>query len=266
MYLVGQTVTDVALTTSSAAGVLEADAGVVFTVTRPDGTTSTPATTNPSVGTYQALYVPTMAGRHTWTATTTTHGPQSGVFNVEPLVSQSIISLAEAKAHLNLASTVNDEEIRSFVLAATQWVEGRIGHVVQTTVTEIATPGRDGMLYLNHPVISLTTVVSAYGAAGATYSAATLTAQSPELSTGKVWLGLAWGLYGPLLVTYQAGRTVVPELIKSAVKDYLKWDWLSQRGASPSPVDLADEMSALPGTVPYKILQKLAPYMPAVVA
>ena len=237
MYFVGSTVSDVALTTRNASGALEADAGVVFTVTRPDGTTSTPATTNPSLGTYQALYVPTMAGRHTWTATTTSHGPQSGLFNVEPLTSGAIVSLAEARAHLNAlgTQTTNDEELRFHILTASRVIESFVGPVAARTYTQTVR-NFDSPIVLDHtPVLSVTSVTPA-GAA-----ALNPASMSVDLDAGLIYpaYGYYWPTYayGATTVVYVAGRTTVPAEIRMATLDLIRLNWRPQQGGGHSAFD-----------------------------
>lgn len=264
MYVVGSTVSDVALTTRSATDVLEPDAGVVFTVTLPDGTTVTPATTNPSTGVYQALYVTTQAGLHHWSATTTSHGPQTGVFNVESLASPAIVSLAEVKDHLNLTVTTYDEELRAAILAASAWVEERIGPVARRTVVETLTPA-SGRLILSHaPVISLTSVVGAYGAGG-TWTVGNLYLDG---AAGIVDTGYGVPFGQTVTVTYVAGRAIVPPPVQWATKELVAWLWDTQRGpaqSSPAQADLGDFSGPMP-TVPHRIEQALAPYMTPAVA
>ena len=56
-----------------------------------------------------------------WVATGANAAAYDDTFYVEPWA--SIVSLADAKAFLNITTSTNDEEIRSFVLAATTMVE-----------------------------------------------------------------------------------------------------------------------------------------------
>lgn len=169
-----------------------------------------------------------------------------------------VVDLTDVRAHLNITTDTHDAELVGFIDAAVEWVTARVGPVIALEVTEIARPGCDGVLWLDYPVLSLTSVVGAYGSS-AVHDVATVTAASPELAAGKVWLGPGTAT-GSLLVTYQAGRDTVPALIRSAVLDYIRWDWMSQRGSSPLPLSAAEEFVAVPGTVPYRIAQKLEPY------
>lgn len=172
----------------------------------------------------------------------------------------AIITVAEAKTHLNETTAANDAELATFVAAADAFVEALVGKVTEVEVTEVVHPDADGFAWLDHPVITLTSLTEVYGGSDS-WVAADVTTASPELAKGKVWLGTSYSTTAyPVKVVYQAGRSSVPALIKSACLDYLKWDWLSQRGASPTPFTTADEFSFVPGTTPHKIREKLAPY------
>jgi hypothetical protein len=243
---------------------------VVATITLPDGTTATPAVTNPTTGTYKIAYTPTQSGRHTirWvgtgtsTATLTLPVVFTDEFDVDEAAPSGIVSLAEAKAHLNMTSTTNDEELRRYIDAATDFIESRIGYVVRRTVVETVYPS-GGVLFLTGPVISLTTMVAAYGYSGvysvANYSIAPGSAVLPNYGSSSLY-------YGPVTVTYVAGRAVVPALIRQAALDYIAWKWETQRGATPAPGMGGEFEVTTPATVPFKILQALEPYALAVVA
>ena len=100
-------------------------------------------------------------------------------------------------------------------------------------------------------------LTEAYGGS-TSWVAADVETDSPEMSRRKLWLGTSYSTSSyPVKVVYTAGRTVVPALLRSAALDYLKWDWLSQRGSQPQGFGVADELAALPGSVPYKIRQKI---------
>lgn len=238
-----------------------ADGTVVLTVTSPSNVASTPSVTHGVTGAYYADVDLDAEGRwyYRWVSTGAVVASESGVLEVRPAAAPGIVSLAEAKAHLGETGTQDDDELLAFIDAASQFVESIVGAVVRATKTQVVSPSRSGKVYLHHPAISLTSVVETYGGT-VTLDAAVLTTQSPELAQGIVWLGYTRTTCFPLLVTYVAGRAVVPPLMRSATLDYLKWDWLSQRGSTPLPLSAAEEFSTEPGTIPYKIKQKLDPY------
>ena len=110
-------------------------------ITLPDLTTASPSVTHASTGTYTATYTPTQVGRHTvyWQAMGLNAAAFSDVFDVRPAQSTQILSLADAKAALNMNASTNDEELRGYIEATTALIEERIGPVVQRTVTETVT-------------------------------------------------------------------------------------------------------------------------------
>ena len=114
---------------------------VTVTVTSPDGTAATPAVTNPpeQTGQYHADYVTEQPGRHTvrWVFTGPAYA-STDVLDVRPEQAPGILSLKDAKQHLNLslADTSEDDEIRFWNNATTTAVEYFTGPVVVRTVTE----------------------------------------------------------------------------------------------------------------------------------
>jgi hypothetical protein len=243
------------------AGVLTASSAITLTITLPDGTTTGPTPTNPSTGRYEYDYTFTQAGLHSarWVSTSPA-AAYTDVAHVAPATPTALVSLSDVKARLNIASTdtTADEELRAYINAATDFIEGRIGPVVRRTVTDKPViPGADGRLDLNGPAISLTTITAAYGSGG-TY---TVGDYYLDTGTGVVhppYYGSTFTL--PVLVTYVAGRVIVPEAIQIAALDYVKWLWETQRGSTPLPLPGGDFGIGTAPTVPYRILQALEPY------
>jgi hypothetical protein len=232
-------------------------------LTLPDGTTTAPSLTNPSTGTLRLDYVTAQEGRHSGTVTATVGSTvRVQAFEFDVVQSRAIVSLADARAHLNMTATTNDEELRRFVEAATDFIEGRIGPVVRRTIAKTVIPGADGRLYLNGPAISLTTITAAYGSGG------TYTVGDYYLDTGNgvvhpPYYGSTFTL--PVTVTYVGGRVIVPPAIRQAALDYIKWLWESQRGATALPLPGGEFGVATSATVPWKITQALEPYkMPGI--
>jgi hypothetical protein len=125
-------------------GVLANATAVTLTITLPDGTTTSPAPANPSVGLYQVDYITVMEGRHLvrWVATGNNASAYTDSFDVRPANPPLIMSLSAAKAILNIpsGSTVDDDELRSLVEAVTSAVETYRGEaIVRRTVVENCT-------------------------------------------------------------------------------------------------------------------------------
>jgi hypothetical protein len=264
-------VVGLSITVKNAAGVPTNAGTMTLSITQPDGTAAT--ITNPVAGTsgvYTYDFTPTQAGRHEvrWLATGANAGAFSDALNVDPAASGAIVSLAEVKAHLNLTSTTDDEELRAAALAASAWVESKIGPVARRTQVETLYPTPAGTLFLTHaPVISVTTIAGAYGyTAGYDPLLAYLDSDAGVLHAG---IGRTFGYY-PLTVTYVAGRAVVPAPIRWATLEYVAWLWDTQRGPaqlSPAQADLADlGGTGAFATVPRRIEAALEPYLQVVVA
>lgn len=263
-------VVGLSITVKNAAGVPTNAGTMTLSITQPDGTAAT--VTNPVTGTagvYAYDFTPTQAGLHQirWVATGANAGAFTDVLNVDPAASAAIVSLAEAKAHLNITGTTDDEEIRATILAASAWVESRVGPVTRRTVVETVTPSPTGSLFLSRgPVISVTSIAGAYGYAS-TYDPLTAYLDGDN---GVVHSGLArtFGSY-PLVVTYVAGRAVVPSPIREATLEVVKGLWDSQRGSAASAVDAElGGVADMPGMgLTYWRAEKLLePYLLMVVA
>lgn len=209
-----------------AAGALAAAGAITLTVTLPDGTTVTPTVTNPSTGRYQYDYPTTQVGRHTvrWLATGANSSAYADAFDVRPADPWSILSLSAAKAALNITSTTDDEELRSLIEAVTWIVEDyRKEAVVRRTVVEpVHGNGGRSLLLGKSPIISVTSVVSG----GVTWPGVDVTVWDASIgeitTTGRSFTG-------DLVVTYVAGRAVVPANFTEAAKIILRHLWGAQQ-------------------------------------
>jgi hypothetical protein len=201
---------------------------VVLTVGLPDGTTETPTVANATAGSYTVDYVPAGAGRYTasWVSTS----PATAfvdVFDVRPAAPAYLVSLADMKAHLNMTSTANDEELRSHIEAATSVIEDAVGEViVRRTVVEDRdiSSGRVAAVVTSTPVISLTSVVRVDGSQ--TWDVDDLSV-SPA---GIVSVNSGAGLGGRVRFTYVAGYQQIPARLSMAAKELVRSTWESQRG------------------------------------
>lgn len=210
-----------------------ADAGTVtLTIGLPDSTSvtltslTTPPVTPSPPGRYRVDYAPTQAGRHTvrWLATGLNPSGKSDVFDVRPATPDYIISLADAKTHLNIEGVEDDEELRGFVEAATRVVENVVGPVVVRTVTEVHPSGRALALYQT-PVLALTSIVRI--PTGQSYAVGGM---DVDPVTGIVRrLDGGW-FVGPLRSAYTAGRRIVPATMTMAARVIVAHMWETQRG------------------------------------
>lgn len=255
-------VTDIQLTLTDAAGNPANGTGVVLTVTLPDGTLATPATANPSAGTYQlaAPYVAAQAGHYlwawTWTSVSTPTSETVDSFEVRVTPDPTIISLAEAKEILKLTGVPGyDQQVRGFSQAVTEWIEYTAGPVVTQQVTEVVR-AQGTVLILSKPpvrtdlgtaldpanrrdgsttngIVSITPVLTY----GFMYDLAQLLVDGPR-GIVRQFAGLPMFYSGDpfsqFAVTYWAGRKVIPWGIYEAAKIVLKHLWAVERGGSAS--------------------------------
>jgi len=237
-----------------------------LTITLPDGTTATPAVTNPpaQTGTYTADYLTEQSGRHTvrWVFTGPGHA-YTDVFDVSLPALPAIISLADAKNQINDTGTADDDEIRFWTNATTFAVEYFVGPVTVRTVTEDHDVGVTDRLSLRQvPVLAppdLTPVLDA----GTAYAAAGLDVDG---STGIVRRKDGGYLQGPLRATYPAGRRIVAENITAAARLIFQHLWRTQRpgrsGGLPGASDDYSVTEPIPGlgyAIPNRARQMLNP-------
>lgn len=222
----------IAVDVTDASGALVDPASATLTIILPDGTIVSPAVPAPaSVGQVRVDYVTAQAGRHVWRLVTS--GPTTAfadVFDVQPAAPDSIVSLAETRAHLNMSSseTGDDDELRSFIASATRAVERQLGRaVVRRTVTDrFHLAGAATALLLRRvPVLSVTSVASTDGAR--TWNAADFWADG---ESGLVTTSGA-ALIGSVDFTYQVGMALIPEAYRLAAKIIVQHLWETQRGA-----------------------------------
>lgn len=214
---------------------------VVFTL--PNQTMAGPfALARRSLGVYEYDYVTTAVGLHSWRVTVVggdASGAQFDVFHVDgPASVFPLVGLEVAKAHLNIPSDRydDDEELRRMVASASGLVEQatRLWHRA-TVVERLPAAGR--ALFLSSlPVVAITSVVQ-----GATTLAASGYRVDPfgalvAASGTRVVPWQSSGLYDDVVVTYEAGETVVPGAVREAVLDTVEAIWMSQRGPVRSPL------------------------------
>jgi hypothetical protein len=225
---------------------------VVLTITLPDGTTTAPTVTNPVTGTYTASYVTVQTGRHEvfWSATGANACDFEDAFFVQPQ-HQLIISLAQARSSLRIPAgqTVDDEDLRELIAAATVIMEDLCGPIVSRACDETHDGGYLTVRLLQAPAISVTSVKESYGAGytrtltaqpldGATFDAFGYTV---DLTDGILTRRMS-GIAGPFMngrrnihVTYTAGRSIVrPNLIR-ATRRLVRFLWQQEmQGQRPN--------------------------------
>jgi hypothetical protein len=211
------------VTITDAAGAPTA-ATVVLTVTLPNGTSVTPASTSPTTGTYQCDYLPTVPGRHIvrWVSTSP-NSAYTDVFDVRDPAIPSIVSLKDMKTHLDIKGTSRDEELRGVIEAVTEMCEEHLGMaIVRQTRTEEHVI-RSGLVLNWTPVQSLTSVALVDGTY--TWNVADLHVSPSGVVTSP--LGVA--PYGHVTVSYVAGPLSVKAKHREAAVYTVQHLWKSKR-------------------------------------
>jgi hypothetical protein len=216
------------------AGALANATTVALTITKPDGTTETPSVSNPPsvTGEYRVTYVPTVEGVYAWRAVTTVPNTAfQDVFVVRASVSTALLSLADAKAHLNITTTASDDELREYLEAATEIVESYVGPVVRRSHTARVC-GYTSSITLPHTQVREVTAVTVVSDGSTPITLSDLTV---DTAAGIVRYknGSAFP-YGGMDITYTVGRTYVKANWTLAAKIIVKHNWGTQLGNLPN--------------------------------
>lgn len=231
------------------------------------GTPVTPTVTNPpaTVGEYGYDYVPASSGRYAVRWSTT--GPTTAytdVFHVYRQAQLGIVGLAETKEHLGIpaADTSEDEELRGFILSASEVVEDITGVMARRSVTETASGGGRNIVLERPPVLRVAEV----RVDGAAVDAGTYQWSPSGLltHTGTGWPAGARNVE----VSYEAGRLEVPHNVVNGTLELIRINWRPQAGGNYSPFDGGGGDDFAPQAasirlgffVPNTVVQRLAPH------
>lgn len=178
-----------------------------------------------------------------------------------------LLTLAEAKAQLDIDTTSYDTELQAYVDGVTAAIEAHVGPVENRSVTETHDTPSSGarMLVLREtPAVSLASVAAVL-AGGSGYDVAALDLDG---ATGTVMRLDGGRLYGPLRITFTAGRGTVPATINLAARIMVQHLWRTQYGATRGLAGIGggDDASVnepIAGwgyAIPFRVLQLLEPY------
>ena len=230
------------------AGVAANATSVSVTITAPDGTTSTSTVSPTTTGQYDYTYTPTTAGRYLvrWAATGTNASSYTDAFTVNDPADLSLLSLTDAKQYLNITSSSADEELRQFILEASDIAERLTSRQLRRkTYTEAYSVSGPYFSLRQQPVISVTTV---------TEDAVTLTAGTDYVLDAALGILYRGSTLSPLYwhagqdniaVTYVAGEGNPSPTAVLLVKELTRHLWRTQRGASPMGMGGQDDF--IPG-------------------
>lgn len=243
-------------------GILADPDDVAVTVLLPDGAASDQSgnVVRESVGIYVLDYEPSLVGNYGvyWVTTGVNAGTLEDAFNVEDLTIPPPVSLSEVKDHLNLAPErlQSDDELRTFINAATSAIEARVGPLTRRTITEVHNGGVSGILLRQPPALSITSVTEN----GSTVTGFSLSPGGGVLTKTNGYSRSAWvDGYGNVTVSYVAGRTYIPADIRQAVLELIRHLWTTQRGQQGQRRQ--DEFVVGQGySLPNRVLELIAPY------
>ncbi len=239
MIDLGDTVT-LAADCRDAAGVLANATTVALTITLPDGTTVTPAPTNPpaTAGRYTHPYVTAQSGRHTARWVFTGGVPSQAwtdVFDVAPTSPVALVGLDRMKSRLKipLTTTTHDEDLRSLIASVTDVIEDIVGVVVRRSFTETYSGrGERAILLRRRPVVSVTSVTEngvLVEPSGYSVAPAGVLTRATAYSAGRWTSGV-----DNVTVTYVAGRAAPPASVLDGAEDLIRINWRPQIGGNHS--------------------------------
>jgi hypothetical protein len=198
-----------------------------------------------------------------WIATGSNAGAYTDAFDVAEASPPLIVSLADAKRHLNQTTTTQDEELRGFIGTATDIIEALCGPVVVRTFSE-RIEGCGPTIVLSHtPLVAVTSVVS-LRSSGPTYDMANV---DVELPTGVLELLDGTWFRGSLRPAYTAGRPVVPRALRMAALVIIQHMWRTQLGSSTAARrrdrgdDYADPIPGMGYSIPNRAMELMGPFL-----
>lgn len=174
----------------------------------------------------------------------------------------SVLTLADARAHLNISGAEHDVELQAFIDAAEDAIAAKCGPLTSVARTERVRGGGRGLVLRETPVVSLTSVTPVDG------TAYDLDLLDLDGSAGVIELGSGAAFpRGRYDVVYQAGRASVPKDLLMGVKELVRHSWNgSQRGPTKRPGSGSSESQAntLPGSAylfVYKVQEYINPHV-----
>lgn len=259
-------------------------ASVVLTITLPDGTTATPAVTNPSTGTYRCDYLPATAGLYEvrWVlAGTNAAAPPVDIIDVRPASGGAVVSLVDLRAHMNRTTIVDDAELLRVSTEATSILMGELGRPTRrltytdTRRARSLSPDCDRGSSSREPLTLALRMTPCACAACRPYRLLTVT----SVVAGGVTLDPStysldeisgvlriWSLYAStsvdVVITYVAGYAVLPEWLPMAVKRLTEHLWTRSQQARHTRGG-AEPSEARPSAaylLPYAVESLIAPH------
>lgn len=175
----------------------------------------------------------------------------------------SVLSVSQAKTHLNITGATYDAELQTVIDAAEAVITRHCGPL-QSTATTARVPGsgRLALVLPVTPVLGALTSVTPVGGTALTLSDLYVDA-NPGLITYVSGNGFASRFYD---VVYNAGRNPCPEDLLFAVKELVRHLWQTQRGptrrpGSPAGDSAANTLVGAAHTLPFRVTELIGPHL-----
>lgn len=226
IYDVGDKV-ELSTTVKDADGTLVNTPTLTLAVTKPDGTTVSPAptvTNTGSGGAYTAAVTVDAAGTwpYAWTASGTVVAVEPGQFTVRSS-SVYVASLDELKHQLRRTDDADDLELRGHLASATRYVEKRLGGPVSVqSFTERHLVTGPSIVPRRRPLVAVASITPDFGTA--------LTTDAYVADTDVNQIILRHGLAGWYTLVYSAGFAQPGENAKLAGLIIAQHLWETQNG------------------------------------
>ena len=174
----------------------------------------------------------------------------------------TVLTLPEAKAHLNITSNTQDAELGSFIESAESAIADRVGPLAPTGVTVRVEGGRRALvLPTARSVISLTSVTPV-GSVALVLEDLHLNARAGviEYADGSAFSARAYD------VVFQAGYDALPGALRMAVLEMVRHLWDTQRGGGSARIgspQFEGTANTIPGAaylLPFRVSELIAPY------
>lgn len=269
-YPQGQPIT-LSTTVKNAAGALVNASALALTISKPDATTQSYASpTNDGTGLYHQD-VPTadinQLGHYAykWVATGTGAGVSFSNFDVFDPLEVSVLSLQDAKDHLNIPQTTTtyDNELLSKIATIQSTLEKLTGGPIITRSITERVPCRyawNELAVRQRPLVAVTSITDV-----ASGVATDITGLDVDTNAGIIRRRLGWpflGLGGAYTVVYTAGwGTAISPAFNEAARIILEHLWQTQHGPSLRPAIGGEETTLLPGfafAVPNRAVELLS--------
>lgn len=173
----------------------------------------------------------------------------------------TVLSVPDAKAHLQLTQPVENTLIQSYIDSAVAAIGELVGPLEPTAVTDRVRTANAGVLIVTTtPAISVTSITPIDGPALSLTGididpAGVITADGAAPFTDRAYD-----------VVYQAGRATCPADLVMAVKELVRAQWTTSVNGGRGPAAQRSERAAntvkgAEGTMPFEVSRLLAPHL-----